>query len=154
MSAIISTRRLVGDHLRSGWGASLLVAVLVMLTVFAVAVAPRAFSAVATADLQHQLAAAPEEQLNLRGDGQIGLPGLGEDASAEALFGPTDQAITRIPSLLPRPLRDGVGEPTWLIRTVGIAGSNPCSTTPASSRRASRSRTSRWPTGSARSTPT
>ncbi|HPM53095.1 MAG TPA: hypothetical protein PK282_12765, partial [Rhodoglobus sp.] len=125
MSAIISTRRLVGDHLRSGWGASLLVAVLVMLTVFAVAVAPRAFSAVATAELRHQLAAAPEEQLNLRGDGQIGLPGLGENATAEALLGPTDEAITRIPSLLPRPLRDGVGEPTWLIRTVGIAGSNP-----------------------------
>ncbi|HOY81840.1 MAG TPA: FtsX-like permease family protein [Rhodoglobus sp.] len=125
MSAIISTRRLVGDHLRSGWGASLLVAVLVMLTVFAVAVAPRAFSAVATAELRHQLAAAPEEQLNLRGDGQIGLPGLGENATAAALLGPTDEAITRIPSLLPRPLRDGVGEPTWLIRTVGIAGSNP-----------------------------
>lgn len=126
MSAETTTRRLVAIHLRAGVGASLLVASLVMITVFVAALVPRAFAAVATAELHYQLSAAPEEQVNLRGDGRIGLPGVDlSQATAADLLGPTDATIATIPSVLPRPLRDGVGTPTWLIRSVGAAGSNP-----------------------------
>jgi putative ABC transport system permease protein len=126
VSARTTTARLLGDHLRAGFGASVLVAVLVMITVFVAALVPRAFAAIATDELHYQLGAAPEEQLNLRGDGRIGLPGLDlSQATALDLLGPTDKSISLVPSTLPRPLRDGVGTPSWLIRSVGAAGTNP-----------------------------
>lgn len=125
MNARFTTTPLIGDHLRAGVGASLLVAFLVMLTVFVVALVPRAFAAVATAELHHQLSTGPPEQLNLRGDGRIGLPPLGGETSAAALLGPTDAEIARISSGIPRPLSDGLGTPSWLIRTAGAPGLNP-----------------------------
>jgi putative ABC transport system permease protein len=126
VSAPTTTARLVVDHLRAGLGASVLVAVLMMITVFVAALVPRAFAAIATDELHYQLGAAPEEQLNLRGDGRIGFPAVDlSDATALDLLGPTDKSISLMPSTLPRPLRDGVGAPSWLIRSVGAAGSNP-----------------------------
>ena len=124
MSASARTTHLIGDHLRAGWAAALLVCLLVTLTVFLVALVPRMFSAVTTAELRHQLSAAPPEQLNLTGSGPIGLPSV-SNATAETLLGPTDAAIAKMSSQLPRPLRDGIGAPDWLLRSVGIAGSTP-----------------------------
>ncbi|MCY7412120.1 MAG: FtsX-like permease family protein [Salinibacterium sp.] len=125
MSARSSTTRLIGDHLRAGVGASLLISILIMLTVFVAALVPRSFAAVATAELHHQLNTAPPEQLNLRGDGRIGQFAFGGGETAQALLGPTDSEIARIPSLIAPPLREGVGAPSWLIRSAGAAGVNP-----------------------------
>jgi len=96
-----------------------------MLTVFVAALVPRSFAAVATAELHHQLNTAPPEQLNLRGDGRIGQFAFGGGETVQALLGPTDTEIARIPSLIAPPLREGVGAPSWLIRSAGAAGVNP-----------------------------
>ncbi len=120
----ISTRHLVGAHLRAGFGASVLVAFLVTLTVFVVALVPRAFAEVATAELRHQLGQEAPERLSLAGDGRIGLPAIGEDTTIDDVLDPTDEAIANIPSTLPKPLRDGAGEPNWVTRSVGATGSH------------------------------
>lgn len=125
MSAPTSTSRLLGAHLRAGFRASLLVALLVAITVFVVALVPRAFAEVATAELRFQLGQEDPVRLDLAGEGRIGLPPpprTGE-LTVETMFGRTDEVITALPSTLPRPLRDGAGEPEWLVRSVSGAGS-------------------------------
>ena len=123
MTSLVSTARLLADHLRAGIRTSMLVALLVTVTVFVVALVPRAFAEVATAELQYELAQQPAVQLDLRGEGRIGLPppGTGKQ-TVESVLGPTDDAIRRIPARLSQPLSDGAGTPVWMLKSSSGAG--------------------------------
>ena len=130
MRELNSTGRLLADHLRAGFRASLLVAFLVTLTVFVVALVPRAFAEVATSELRYQLAQEQRSLLDLNGEGRIGLPApprSGED-TLESLLDRTDEAITSFPDTIPAPLADGVGDSVWLLKSVrgtgGVTGVN------------------------------
>ncbi|MGX5681158.1 FtsX-like permease family protein [Schumannella luteola] len=124
MNELLSTPRLLADHLRAGVRASALVAFLVTLTVLVVALVPRAFAEVATAELRYQLAQEVPAQLDLHGEGRIGWPIADtEGVPPEAVFGRTDDAITGMPGSLPRPLRDGAGEAVWFLKSTSGTGS-------------------------------
>ncbi|MDO7880789.1 ABC transporter permease [Antiquaquibacter soli] len=124
MTDLLSTGRLLVDHLRAGVRASALVAFLVTLTVLVVALVPRAFAEVATAELRYQLSQEVPAQLDLHGEGRIGWPTADtEGVPPEAVFGRTDKAITGLPASLPRPLRDGAGDATWILKSTSGTGS-------------------------------
>ncbi|MBF4634802.1 ABC transporter permease [Agreia pratensis] len=117
MNDITSPVRLVFDHLRAGFRASLLVAVLVTATVFVAAIVPRAFAAVATAELSFELGTESPPRLDLSGEGRIGLPASGTGSTAQSMLGGTDSAIEKVPSTLPHPLADGAGAAVWLAKS-------------------------------------
>ncbi|MEO8262805.1 MAG: FtsX-like permease family protein [Pseudolysinimonas sp.] len=113
----IGTLALFARHLRSGWTASVIVAIIVATSVFAVALAPRALERLGTAELRSEFSAQTPALLDLTGSGEIGLvPGM-PNASADTLLGPTDEAIAKIPGRLPSPLSDGASAAEWLIRS-------------------------------------
>ncbi len=123
MNAVTSTTRLLRGHLRAGIRTSVLIAVLVTLTVFVVALVPRAFAEVATAELRYELAQQPAVQLDLRGEGRIGLPPPHSgEPTVESVLGRTDEAIRDFPKRLPRPLSDGAGTPVWVLKSSSGAG--------------------------------
>jgi len=123
VNAAISTLRLLGDHLRAGIRASLLVALLVTVTVFIVAIAPRAFAAVATDELRYLLGQEDPARLDVSGEGRIGLPAPTNASTAETLLDATGEAIRQFSSTFPRPLADGTGQPVWLAKTTSAGGS-------------------------------
>ena len=120
-----ATARLIGVHLRAGIGASVLVGVLIAATVFVVALGPRAYAAVATAELRHELAAEDPQWLDLHGDGRIGLPVPEDGTTLDDMLGRTDVAIADLPSSLPRPLQDAAGTAQWFVRSAATPGSHP-----------------------------
>ena len=127
MNSLTSTLRLLVDHLRAGARTSLLVALLVTLTVFVVALVPRAFIGVATAELRYELGEQPPVQLDLRGEGRIGLPPPPRTGTTtvESVLGSTDEAIRKIPSRWPQPLSDGAGDPSWILKSESGTGGVP-----------------------------
>jgi putative ABC transport system permease protein len=124
----LSTAGLLLRHLRSGVGASLLVALLIAVSVLAVAVAPRALSRLGTAELRHELGQESPALLDLTGTGRIGIAaGLPASASLEDVVGQTDRRIAEIRERLPRPLRDHVGPVQWVATTKKADGTLPVS---------------------------
>ncbi|KQO05023.1 hypothetical protein ASF06_18420 [Agreia sp. Leaf244] len=124
MNDVSSPARLLVDHLRAGFRASLLVAVLVAATVFVSAAVPRAFAAVATAELSFELGQERPARLDLSGEGRVGLPPSDEGATAESMLGETDSVIDELPSTLPHPLADGAGAAVWLVKSTTGASSS------------------------------
>ncbi|KQP56119.1 FtsX-like permease family protein [Agreia sp. Leaf283] len=124
MNDVSSPARLLVDHLRAGLRASLLVAVLVAATVLVSAAVPRAFAAVATAELSFELGQEKPARLDLSGEGRIGLPPSDEGATAESMLGETDSVIDELPSTLPHPLADGAGAAVWLVKSTTGASSS------------------------------
>jgi putative ABC transport system permease protein len=108
---------ILGRHYGSGPAASILVAVLIALVVFVVALAPRAISAVATAELRHHLDTLPPLARDIAGTAQllpIPDPPTGQGESAATMFGAIDDAFDQIADL-PAPLSTIAGEPDWYI---------------------------------------
>jgi putative ABC transport system permease protein len=106
--------RMLLTHLRSGAATSVLVALLVAATVLVVALAPRVLQRLGTDELAYELAAEPPGRIDLVANGGAGLTSGG---SAETVLGPIDSVLGRIPASLPRPLSDGAGATSWLLRT-------------------------------------
>jgi putative ABC transport system permease protein len=106
-------------HAASGAGASALVALLIATSVFAVALAPRALTRLGSAELKHALSTESPALLDLTGAGRIGRVEGIVDPNVESLLGATRDAIADLPKKLPRPLRDGAGEPLWVLRSNG-----------------------------------
>ena len=123
MNDTMSSLRLLAGHLRAGLRASFLVAFLVMITVFVVAVVPRAFAAVATAELGFELSEQNPVRLDLTGEGRFTLPSGG--STAETMLAATGDAITNFPSTLPSPLADGADTAIWLVKSASGASSTP-----------------------------
>ena len=117
MTRDTSNRGLLRRHLESGLGVSILVAVLVAVTVFVIALAPRAFLRLGTDELRFELSNQVPARIDLTGSGPTGL-GRGTDASS--ILGPTDSTLAELPSRLPSPLSDGAGETRWLVRTGAV----------------------------------
>jgi len=111
------TPGLLARHTATGITGSVLVAVLVAVTVFAAAAAPRALARLGTEELQHTLGAMSPVLRDLRGLGSIGLLSGMEGASVDEVLGPTDRAVGRVREFLPEPLRDLTGAPHWVART-------------------------------------
>ena len=122
MNESTSTLRLLADHLRAGIRASLLVALLVTVTVFIVAIAPRAFAAMATDELRYLLGQEDPVRLDVSGEGPIGLSAPTSSSTAESLLGATGDGISRFSSTLPRPLADGTTEAVWLAKSPSAGG--------------------------------
>ncbi|CAN5283932.1 hypothetical protein BH11ACT5_BH11ACT5_10080 [soil metagenome] len=118
-----SRAALLRPHLRQGLGTSVLIALLVASTVFIVALAPRALALLGTAELQHEFAAQRLGTADLNGEGRLGIPDLGDDATLDQLVGETDTSISAIPGRLPAPLADAAGDIDWVVRAPARTGS-------------------------------
>jgi putative ABC transport system permease protein len=114
VTADTATRSLVGRHLGSGLGISILVAVLVAATVFVVALAPRALLRLGTDELRYELRREVPAQIDLSGDGPVNL---GSGSTVDAILGSMDSKLAEVPARLPAPLSDGAGATRWLVRT-------------------------------------
>lgn len=132
MTSPLGTGALFRRHLRSGIGASVLVAVIVAASVFAVALAPRALERLGTAELRSEFGAQSPAVFDLTGTGSLGLVEGIPDPSLDTLIGATDAAIAKLDDRLPSPLRDGASEAPWLVRTKSGEGDLPRPTTLAS----------------------
>jgi putative ABC transport system permease protein len=125
MTSGLGTPSLLGRHLRSGFGASVVVAIIVAVAVFAVALAPRALERLGTDELRTEFAAQSPALLDLSGTGRIGLVAGMPDPSLDDLVGPTDAAIGKVDDHIPLPLADGASPAIWLLRTKTHAGALP-----------------------------
>lgn len=114
-------RQILTRHLASGIGTSALIAVLIAVTVFVVALAPRALVRLGTEELRYELSQQPPVRIDLRGTGTIGFgTSTSPSDTAEKYLGPTGDIIDRIPSTLPQPLGDGASIGGWVLRTKTI----------------------------------
>ena len=111
------TPGLLARHTASGITGSVLVAVLVAVTVFAAALAPRALVRLGTEELQHTLGEMSPILRDLNGLGRIGLVTGLAGAPVDEVLGPTDRAVDRARGFLPEPLHGLTGEPHWVART-------------------------------------
>jgi putative ABC transport system permease protein len=121
----LGTLALYARHVRSGIGASVIVAIIVAIAVFAVALAPRALERLGTAELRSELGDQSPALLDLSGTGRIGLVEGIPDPTLDTLVGATDAAIAKLNERLPSPLRDGASPASWLIRTKSGNGDLP-----------------------------
>jgi putative ABC transport system permease protein len=117
----LRTSRLAFDHLRSGPGTSILVAVLVAVTVLVVALAPRALAQLSTAELRYSLGELSPLRRDLSGTAEFGFPNSGGSppATPRLVFGPTNAVLLSVSDDLEAPLSSMVGEPQWVVRTGG-----------------------------------
>lgn len=104
-------------HARRGLAASLLMAALVAVSVFAVAAAPRAVAQLGTEEVRRTVAATPPIVRDLRGVGRLGLPVGIAGTPAPRLVAPTDGAIGLFLDDLPEPVASMAGEPHWVAST-------------------------------------
>jgi putative ABC transport system permease protein len=113
----LSAPGLLTRHLLAAAGPALLVAVLVALSVLAVALAPRAVVQLGTEEVRARLATESPLRSDLAGLGWISLPYDTTDPDAESLLGPTDDELRAIPSRLDEPLASALAAPEWVVRT-------------------------------------
>src|SRR4051812_23538583 len=113
---------MIRAHLRSGVGTSILIALLVAVTVFVVALAPRALMRLGTDELRYELGSVPASRVDLSATGS---DVLSSGAGAQEVLGPIDQTVSAVPSRLPEPLADGAGDAAWLVRTQSVTTSSP-----------------------------
>ncbi|MEP6480269.1 MAG: hypothetical protein ABJB03_12800, partial [Rhodoglobus sp.] len=115
MSRDVTVPRLLARHIRAGVGTSVLIGVLVAVTVFAVALAPRALLRLGTDELTFELSALPQTRIDLSGTGSLAI-GSGYGRSAQEILADTDSVVSGLPSSLPAPLADGASAAHWLLR--------------------------------------
>jgi len=112
-----STIGLLLRHARRGLVASLLMAALVAVSVFAVSAAPRAVAQLGTEEVRRTVAATPPIVRDLRGVGRLGLPVGLAGTPAPRLVAPTDGAIGLFLDDLPEPVASMAGDPHWVAST-------------------------------------
>ena len=116
----LRTSRLALDHLRSGPGTSILVAVLVAITILVVSLAPRALAQLSTDELRYSLNELSPLRRDLGATGVFGFnPNGNAPTTAEQLFGSTDDTLHRVSRDLEPPLSTLVGDPQWVVRAGG-----------------------------------
>jgi putative ABC transport system permease protein len=113
---------MIRAHLRSGVGTSILIALLVAVTVFVVAVAPRALMRLGSDELRYELRSVPTARVDLSATGSDSFV---RGSSATEVLGPIDETVAALPSHLPEPLADGAGKPAWLVRALAVTTSSP-----------------------------
>jgi putative ABC transport system permease protein len=119
----LRTPALLVRHARSNIGASILVAVLVLLVTFVVAVAPRALVQLSTAELRHELdsLSVPVRDVTggnaslFTGSGDVDLPNDVAD-----IYGLTEERLYDIRDDSPTLLRSVLGEPDYVGRSQGV----------------------------------
>jgi putative ABC transport system permease protein len=111
---------MLGRHLRAGVATSILVGLLVTVTVFVIAITPRAILRLGTDELRYGFRHEVAARIDLTGAGPVTFAG---GADAAALLGPVDDLVARLPSRLPSPLASGAGAGAWVIRTKTVIGS-------------------------------
>lgn len=112
-----STIGLLLRHARRGLVASLLMAALAAVSVFAVSAAPRAVAQLGTEEVRRTVAATPPIVRDLRGVGRLGLPVGLAGTPAPRLVAPTDGAIGLFLDDLPEPVASMAGDPHWVAST-------------------------------------
>lgn len=118
MTRDVTVPRLLSRHVRAGVGTSVLIGVLVALTVFAVALAPRALLRLGTDELTYELKALPKQRIDLTGAANLFIGGAGR--SADEILESTGATISGLPAGLPAPLSDGAGEARWVLRSSSL----------------------------------
>ncbi len=114
---------LLRRHLVGGGAVSVLLPVLVLISVLSIALAPRALTAVSTAELQHQLSGASPLILDFVGSGRVGVPTEQSTPGVDFLTGSTQSSIQAIRNALPQPLLDATAPTNWIVQTPATAAS-------------------------------
>ncbi|CAN5168390.1 hypothetical protein BH11ACT3_BH11ACT3_01260 [soil metagenome] len=114
---------LLRRHLRSASATSLLIAILVAATVFVIAAAPRALVQLGTRELRYELQQQPTALLDLSGNGPLSYSTSSSTASIDEYLGPVRNFVQKLPSRIPSPLSDGVGDSAWVVRTTALTES-------------------------------
>jgi putative ABC transport system permease protein len=109
-------------HLGSDPLPSVLVAALIAAVVLIVALAPRALSAVSTAELRHRLDAVLPVALDFRGD--VLLQPFRDDDAGGDLFGDVERGVAGLADQ-PRPFADILGAPGWFVLMDSEPATNP-----------------------------
>lgn len=113
MTRSLRTPALLARHALANTGASILVAALVLLVTFVVAVAPRALTLLSTAELQHGLDSLAVPVRDIDNDGTLTYtagPGATTLPTAIAgTYGLMDEALARVRASMPRALRSAIG---------------------------------------------
>lgn len=114
----IGTPGLLLRHFASNVTASALVALLVFLTVFVVALAPRALAILGTEELHYELGRLSPLERDLVGVGFVGIrPPTEPRETAADILGPADERLRDLPDRLPPVLSSMLGEPSWYVTT-------------------------------------
>lgn len=117
MSSAMGGVRLLSRHLRSGSGPSILVAAIVLVCSFFALSAPLALGRLADAEVRSRLAEIPDVRRAVTGYAQsFPYPQMSPD-TAEQAWRPITDTVQQQRDALPRPLRDGVGQPLFELRT-------------------------------------
>lgn len=111
---------LFARHLNHGIGASIIVALLVGVSVFATALAPRALVALGTDEVRSSLSAASPMIVDITGTGRFGYNAAIDDPTLEEIIGPTDARLDDLPGQLPLPLRAALDETEWIARASAL----------------------------------
>jgi putative ABC transport system permease protein len=108
-----STRGLIARHIASRLGGTVAVALLVALSVWGLAVLPRAFAAVADDELQYGIGALSPARVDVTGSATLGTQST-DATTVEGIFGSTDAALRAVPPSIPSPLGDLMGDAQWI----------------------------------------
>lgn len=109
----VSSFGLLLRHFIDGVGTSLLVALLIMATVFAVAVIPRALAVLGTQELRYRVSALSPLQRDFTATSLLGSRTAEPPKTADDLFGGVQEALAELPGKLEDPLAAAVGAPQW-----------------------------------------
>lgn len=100
-------------HFRDGAGTSVLVALLILATVFAVAVVPRALTQLGTDEFRYRVDRLSPLQRDVTAIGLLGARGLDRPETVEDMFGAVDEFLDEVPQGLDQPLAAALGPASW-----------------------------------------
>ena len=133
-TSLLSTRGIVVRHLRSSGLATVLIAVLVAVGVFAVALVPRALAILSQEELRAAVAALTPDRADLRVTGDLGAQGR-DPAETDEIFAAMQDDLEVFGRSLEEPLGSITGEPEWIALTdaavAGYAGEAPVPAQPS-----------------------
>lgn len=110
-----STPGLLRRHFATRASGTLLIGALLAATVFAVAIVPRAVAGLSDDELRYAIAAESPALTDFVATGPLGVQRLSGATAAEA-FSATNDALAGIPDSVQSPLKDVMGDVTWIAR--------------------------------------